>query len=146
MKFYHQCLTFAVAIDGCETMDLPNTIQVDLAVQNYFKNKLHEWCVMNELHIRTLEKLDYESYYCSCNSSILIDCECIVYNAYEIIPGYKDEITRHTHEEEDLKKKLAKPKRELKQVKDEIPSRLKYVAQKIVYKMDNQWLSHLNLV
>ena len=146
MKLYHQCLTFAVIHDGYETMDLPHSIQGDLDVLNYFKNKLQEWCVMKELHIRSLEKLDYESYYRSCNCSILIDCECIVYNAYEIIPGYEDEITRHTHEEEDLKKKLAQLKRELKQVKDEIPSRLKNVAQKIVYKMDNQWLSHLNIV
>ena len=143
MNLYNQCLAFTVLNDGYETVDLPHTIRDDIAVLTCFKNQLHEWSELFELSTIIQGTIEYECYYRSCDCSTLIDCECTIYNDYEITPGCEQELAKLKQEEVDLKEKMDKLESDMK---DEIPSRLKNVAQKIVYKMDNQWLSHLNIV
>ena len=141
MNLYNQCLAFTVLNDGYETVVLPQTIQDDIAVLTCFKNQLHEWSELFELSIIIQGTID-ECYYRSCDCSILIDCECTNYNDYEIAPGCEQELAKLLQEEVDLKMKLDKLESDMK---DEIPSRLKNVARKIVYKIDYQWLSYLNI-
>jgi hypothetical protein len=142
MNLYNQCLAFTVLNDGYETVDLPHTIRDDVTVLTCFKNQLHEWSELFELSTIIQGTIEYECYYRSCDCSIIIDCECTIYNDYEIAPGCEQELAKLLQEEVDLKMKLDKLESDMKDV---IPSRLQDVAGKITYKLDYKWLSFLNI-
>ena len=69
--------------------------------------------------------------YRNCCCTILIDCECIPYNDYEVIPECEIEITRLKKDQEDLGEELNRLREEIMCIKDKIPLQLKDVAQKI---------------
>jgi hypothetical protein len=142
MKFYNQCLAFTLLNDGYETGDLPQTIQDDIAVLTCFKNQLHEWSEQFELSAIIQGKITYDCYYRNCACSIDMDCECTIYNGYEIASGCEEELPRLLQEEVDLKMKFDKLESDMKDV---VPSRLRDVAGRIAYKVDYKWLSFLNI-
>ena len=145
MTLYNQCLLSVLLNDGYETHALVHTIQNDIAALQCFKNKLHEWNETFELLNQIQERITNTCYHRNCYCSIQIDCECSSYHHYEIRPECEQEIARLNKEEEDLRMELDGLRKEIIRVKDKIPSHLKVVARKIVNKMDDQWLSFLNI-
>ena len=144
MSLYNHCL-FSVVLNGAyKTDDLPHTIQDDVAVLQAFKNKIHEWNAIDE-RITQIQHGMIDCYYRNCNCSFQIDCECEPYNDWEVLPGCELEVRRLIKEEEELREGRDRLRKEIKCIKDKIPTQLKVVAQKIVNKMDDQWLCFLSI-
>ena len=144
MTLYNRCLISVVLNDTYKTDDLPHTIQDDVAVLQCFKNKLLEWNTMLDRIIEIQERI-VDCHYRNCDCSIQIDCECEPYNDYEVIPGCELEVRRLKKEEEDLNEELNQLREEIMCIKDKIPIQLKNVVQKMVKKMDDEWLCFLSI-
>ena len=133
MTLYNQCLISMVLNGGYKTDDLPHTIQDDVAVLQCFKNKLHEWNAMFDRIIEIQQRMDIFCYY----HNFMHD--------YEVIPGCELEVRRLKKEEEDLNEELNQLREEIMCIKDKIPIQLKNVVQKMVKKMDDEWLCFLSI-
>ena len=140
MKLYNQCLAFTLLNDGYETVDLPQTIQDDIAVLQCFKNQLLEWNELSKVYWQIHNKIVDECYIRYCHCSIDMDCECEPYNDYEIAD--EEEWARLTKEKDDIKKKLDELEGDMKQG---VPSRLQLVALQILKNIDYPALSWLNM-
>ena len=133
MTLYNQCLMFVVLDGDYKTDDLPQTVQDDVAVLQYFKNMLHDWNATFEMINQIQHRMDIFCYY----HNFMHD--------YEVRPGCELEVSRLIKEEEDLRKELNRLRKEIKCIKDNIPTQLKDVARKIVNKMDDHWLCFLSI-
>ena len=133
MSLYNHCLISVVLNDDYKTDDLPHTIQDDVTVLQSFKNKLHEWNATFEMSNQIQQRMDIFCYY----HNFMHD--------YEVRPGCELEVRRLIKEEEDLREELDRLRNEIICIKDKIPTQLKVVAQKIVNKMDDQWLCFLSI-
>ena len=140
MSLYNHCLISVVLNGVSKTDNLPHTIQEDVAVLQYFKNKLHEWNATFGMINQIQHRMGYYYYYRNCDCSFDIDCECEPYNDYEVRSGCELEIIRLIKEEEDRREDSDRLRKEIMCIKDKIPLQLKDVARKIVNKMDVQWL------
>ena len=90
MTLYNQCLMFVVLDGDYKTDDLPQTVQDDVAVLQYFKNMLHDWNATFEMINQIQHRMDIFCYY----HNFMHD--------YEVRPGCELEVSRLIKEEEDL--------------------------------------------
>ena len=94
---------------------------------------LHDWNATFEMINQIQHRMDIFCYY----HNFMHD--------YEVRPGCELEVSRLIKEEEDLRKELNRLRKEIKCIKDNIPTQLKDVARKIVNKMDDHWLCFLSI-